>query len=37
VLHHRDLRVLPVAHGRYLAEHIGTARLVELPGDQMLW
>jgi pimeloyl-ACP methyl ester carboxylesterase len=37
VLHHRDLQVLPVAHGRYLAEHIGTARLVELPGDQMLW
>jgi class 3 adenylate cyclase len=37
VLHHRDLQVLPVAHGRYLAEHIGGARLVELPGDQMLW
>jgi class 3 adenylate cyclase len=37
VLHHRDLQVLPAAHGRYLAEHIGTARLVELPGDQMLW
>jgi class 3 adenylate cyclase len=29
--------VLPVAHGRYLAEHVGGARLVELPGDQMLW
>ena len=33
VLHHRDYPFLPVAHGRYLAEHIPGARLVELPGD----
>jgi class 3 adenylate cyclase len=26
-----------VAHGRYLAEHIPEARLVELPGDLPLW
>jgi class 3 adenylate cyclase len=38
VLHHRDFRLLPVAHGRYLAEHIPGARLVELPGDlPMFW
>jgi class 3 adenylate cyclase len=32
VLHRRDFRLLPVEHGRYLAEHIPNARLVELPG-----
>jgi len=37
VLHHTDFRFLPVAHGRYLAEHIPGARLVELPGDLPLW
>jgi class 3 adenylate cyclase len=37
VLHHRDFQLLPVAHGRYLAEHIPEARLVELPGDLPLW
>src|SRR6266545_7205998 len=37
VLHHTDFRFLPVAHGRYLAEHIPGARLVELPGDMPLW
>jgi class 3 adenylate cyclase len=38
VLHHRDFRLLPVAHGRFLAEHIPGARLVELPGDlPMFW
>jgi len=37
VVHHTDFRFLPVAHGRYLAEHIPSARLVELPGDLPLW
>jgi class 3 adenylate cyclase len=33
VLHRRDFRLLPIEHGRYLAEHIPDARLVELPGS----
>jgi class 3 adenylate cyclase len=33
VLHRRDFALLPVEHGRYLAEHIPEARLVELPGS----
>jgi class 3 adenylate cyclase len=33
VLHRRDFRLLPIEHGRYLAEHIPNARLVELPGS----
>ena len=38
VLHHRDFLQVPVEHGRYLAEHIPEARLVELPGDlPLLW
>jgi class 3 adenylate cyclase len=32
VLHSIENRVIPVAHGRYLAQHIPNARLVELPG-----
>jgi class 3 adenylate cyclase len=32
VLHLRDTQIIPVEHGRYLAEHIPRARLVELPG-----
>ena len=32
VLHRPDTRLIPVEHGRYLAEHIPRARLVELPG-----
>jgi class 3 adenylate cyclase len=32
VLHRRDFAMLPIEHGRYLAEHIPTATLVELPG-----
>ena len=32
VLHRRDFQLIPVAHGRYLAEHIRGARLVELEG-----
>jgi class 3 adenylate cyclase len=38
VLHHTDFQQLPIEHGRYLAEHISGARLVELPGDlPLLW
>jgi class 3 adenylate cyclase len=37
VLHHRDFWLLPLAHGRYLVEHIPDARLVELAGDLPLW
>jgi pimeloyl-ACP methyl ester carboxylesterase len=33
VLHRREFRMLPIEHGRYLAEHIPNARLVELPGS----
>jgi class 3 adenylate cyclase len=33
VLHRRDFPLLPIEHGRYLAEHIPNARLVELPGS----
>jgi pimeloyl-ACP methyl ester carboxylesterase len=32
ILHRRDCQLVPVAHGRYLAERIPGARLVELPG-----
>jgi hypothetical protein len=32
VLHRRDFHVIPIANGRYLAEHIPDARLVELAG-----
>ena len=33
VLHRRDLVVPPLEHGRYVAEHIPSARFVELPGS----
>jgi class 3 adenylate cyclase len=32
ILHRRDVQSLPVEQGRYLAEHIHGARMVELPG-----
>jgi class 3 adenylate cyclase len=32
VLHTVENRVFPIGHGRYLAQHIRNARLVELPG-----
>jgi class 3 adenylate cyclase len=35
ILHRRDYRLVPIAHGRYLAEHIAGARLVELPGSDV--
>src|SRR6266545_2857452 len=38
VLHRRDFSLIPMAQGRYLAEHIPAARFVELPGaDLLLW
>jgi class 3 adenylate cyclase len=39
VLHRRDFQLLPIEHGRYLAEHIPGARLVELPGADgpLMW
>ena len=38
VMHRRDTAFVPVAHGRYLAEHITDARYVELPGaDSLYW
>jgi pimeloyl-ACP methyl ester carboxylesterase len=33
VLHHREFALLPLAHGRYLTDHIAGARLVEMPGE----
>src|SRR5262245_4636656 len=32
VFHTVENRIIPIEHGRYLAEHIPNARLVELPG-----
>ncbi|MEZ0052663.1 class 3 adenylate cyclase [Mycobacterium sp. MAA66] len=38
LLHRREATFVPVAHGRYLAEHIACARYVELPGaDTLYW
>jgi pimeloyl-ACP methyl ester carboxylesterase len=37
VLHRAADRVVPPAHGRYLAEHIAGAHYVELPGSDYLW
>ena len=36
ILHRTDYRFVNVEHGRYLAEHINGARLMELPGSD-LW
>jgi pimeloyl-ACP methyl ester carboxylesterase len=35
VIHNRDLQFVPVEHGRYLADHIPGAKLVELPGGDV--
>jgi class 3 adenylate cyclase len=37
VLHRVGDRIIPVQHGRYLAEHIPGARYVELPRADHLW
>jgi class 3 adenylate cyclase/dienelactone hydrolase len=38
VLHRRHDRLVNVRHGRWLAEHLPNAKLVELPGDDhILW
>jgi class 3 adenylate cyclase len=38
VLHRTDDRIVPVAHARYMAEHIPNAHYVELPrGDHLWW
>jgi class 3 adenylate cyclase len=34
VLHRRDFPLIPISHGRYLAEHIPGATLVELAGTE---
>jgi len=35
ILHRREFGLVPIAHGRYLADHIKGARLVELPGSDV--
>jgi len=37
ILHRADSDFTPVAHGRYLAEHIAGSRIVELPGEDNLY
>jgi class 3 adenylate cyclase len=37
VVHRSGDRMVPVAHAHYLAEHIASARLVELPGTDHFW
>jgi class 3 adenylate cyclase len=37
VLHRRDLGPVPPMFGRYIADHIATARFVELPGADLMW
>jgi class 3 adenylate cyclase len=39
VLHRSNLQLTPVQHGRYLAEHIPGAKLIELPGveSSLVW
>ena len=35
ILHRRDCQLVPVTHGRYLAERIPGATLIELPGTEL--
>ncbi len=37
VLHRLDDQAIEIEHGRYIAQHIPGARLVELSGDDHLW
>jgi pimeloyl-ACP methyl ester carboxylesterase len=39
VMHRRDAQLIPIEHGRYLAEHIPGAKLVELSGADttLIW
>jgi class 3 adenylate cyclase len=38
VVHRAEDKVIPLAHGRFLADHIPDAKLVELPGrDDLMW
>jgi pimeloyl-ACP methyl ester carboxylesterase len=38
VLHRTDDRAVPIAQGRYIAEHVAGARFIEVPGsDHLLW
>ncbi len=37
VVQRTEIEMLPVGHGRYMADHIPGARLVELPGIDMVW
>jgi class 3 adenylate cyclase len=37
VIHRRDLKTVPVGHGRYIAERIDNAKYVELPGTDFLY
>ena len=35
ILHRRGFELVPIAQGRYLADHIAGARLIELPGSDV--
>jgi class 3 adenylate cyclase/alpha-beta hydrolase superfamily lysophospholipase len=37
VLHRTGDRMVPLAHGRYVADHIDDARLMEVPGTDHFW
>jgi hypothetical protein len=39
VLHRSNLDFVPIQHGRYLAEHVPGAKLIELPGVEgpLVW
>ena len=37
VIHRTEDRAVSIEHGRYIAEHIPGAQLVELPGDDHAW